>query len=222
MEAAFREVGVDAYCSWTWAPEDSFAQQFDRAMFRMLTDTGLVGEALSDVVRCLGDTSPFWWRGRRAQFRLFGDSAVMVRSQMTMTAHGSPLHGYSVGVTEGNGYSAACFTGAVMRQADYRVSVNFPGAGTWDCLVADDAEIVWLELATTKLFHVGDGCVGVSGTITVDQLDEELAHGTFSGTLGYWVPPHDPSKVPPDEVLNVTEGFFKRSGRRYSGDARRP
>ncbi len=215
MRDAFIGAGTDVYWGWTWASDDSFAGQMDRAMFRLLTDTCTAGEATGEVRGSMGHNSPSFHRGRRARFYMAGDSAIMIRAQMRMKKDGSDQHGYSVGVVVDDVTMVNCFAGQPLQEPEYGVTVHFPGtsAGSFDCVTQDDAEIAVVVLAAGKGYLVSKDYKGVSGTIDVERYDEKVISGRFSGTLGYWSS-NDPTEFPPDETIEIQDGSFKHTGLR--------
>jgi hypothetical protein len=217
MQEAFMGRGVDVYWGWTWAADDSFAGEMDREMFRQLTDTCTAGEATEVTRGSMGYNSPSYYRGRRARFYMAGDSAVMVRSRMDFDRDGSPLHGYSVGIAMASGFTTVnCFAGQPFQEPEYGVTVHFPGAGagSWNCLSAEDALIGIASLTSGKFYVVQKGYVGVDGTIEVDRYDDKILSGRFTGTLGWWAIGLDPEEDPPTETIEIQNGIFKHSGPR--------
>jgi len=47
--------------------------------------------------------------------------------------------------------------------------------------------------------------------MSVTRTDENFVAGSFSGVLGFWDPGHDTGNVPPDHVVNLTNGVFKHA-----------
>jgi len=213
MSQAFRDKGVDVYWGWDGAAVDDYAEQLDRLMFQLLTDTSTAGEATDSARRALGNSSPPF-RGRRAGFWMDGDSLCMVRAQMRLAVDGAGLRGYKVAVIPGQTVSvAACSTSTTGGYT--MVIVNVPGQspGTFDCAADDNAVISVTDMGTFVNFIVQKDYQGVSGEITVDRFDADRFVAHFSGTLGHWTSGRNPKQYPPDETMTVTNGLVKYTGR---------
>jgi len=107
--------------------------------------------------------------------------------------------------------------GALYTQGgDYyaRLTVAFPSAaGTYDPAATDHAMIEWVDEHTMRDYRVQNGDQGVYGVIKIDQFANNLIIGTFSGKLGWWKWEHDPTKDPPDDVIELTNGRIKFTGK---------
>ena len=216
MSDAFLAKGADVCWGWDWTTDDSFAAALSNRLLRLATDTVTAGEATAQVEREMGFVCPFPARGKNAHFAMRGDGDIMVRAQMRMTKQGIDYRGYSVGVGVGDPATASCLFGLVMGATDYSLAVDFPAAaGTYDCVLQEDASIALTDVGATRTYFVSEDCRGVSGSITVDRFGEYVA-GSFTGLLGYWQPPHDPASEPPDDTIRVENGFLKYTGRLYS------
>jgi hypothetical protein len=215
ITAAFEACGVDACLGWDWSVSVDFARSTHRDLFAHATDTCSISQAFGALTSV---TDPSVFAGKNATLRLSGeaDADVMIRAQMKFK-HGGDVHGYSVGVTAHDGTSIACVAGDPLQEPKYSVVVNFPGSGpgSWNCAGDEDAEMVVTEITSARSYFVSKGLKGVSGTITAERYDGSTLSGRFSGTLGWWQPPHDPHDVPPDAEFEIQDGVFKQTGIRY-------
>jgi len=214
ISLAFESGGVDAYVGWDWIVSAGFARGKHGDFFSRATDTFSISQAFGMLG---GLTDPTSFAGRSATLNLLGgnDPDAMIRAQMRFK-HGGDLHGYAVGVTAHEVTSVACFAGDPLQQPKYAVTVNFPGngPGSWNCTTDDDAEILVTDIAAARYYYVGKDLKGVNGTIDAERYDGSALSGRFSGTLGWWQPPHDPHEDPPDATFELEDGFFKQTGMR--------
>lgn len=207
LQDAFFAVGADAYLGWTLPVMVDFGAVKHYSFFKQAADTCTVHEAYNTLGNV---TDP----KTGAELKLYIGDSVTIRSQMRMKKDGSELRGYSVGVHEGSPTSIACFAGDDIRNILYGVSVNIPGpqAGSYNCLTDEDAELVFTDLYSGKLYTVKKDYVGVDGTIDVQAYNETRVSGTFSGKLGHWTLGQNPDEEPPAETIGIQNGFFKHIG----------
>lgn len=208
LEQAFLDAGADVFCGYDWVVGLNFSDQIDIAFFTALSDTCTAAEALGSVGT---RTEPKSRKGRNATFRFSGDSLYMIRAQLNGSKDDEDFHAYHVLATM-SGVPAV--TGFAGEQGDIGFTVQFPGSGTHVLGVTEDAGVMWYDLSTMKRYVAAENCVGISGTIQVARFDPDILSGTFSGTLGWWAPGHNSNEVPPDETIQILDGFFKHTGPR--------
>ncbi len=211
MANSFIDAGAEAYFGWDSPVSVAFASQTHKRFFKEVTDTCTAGEAYD---LCSTGADP--WKGARLK-SFYGDRDVMVRAEAKMCKDGEDLRGYSVAVINDE---ATIVAGWVDIQDDSKTcsfEVSFPpfGPGTYNCQTDDDVVIGIVKMSSAKAYFVEKGLNGVSGTITVTRSRDDFVSGKFSGTLGYWGPGLDSSKDPPTETLQITNGFFKHTGKRF-------
>ena len=209
---SFLDVGADLVLGWDWAVHVGFDTDKDTTFFNRMCDTFLPKEA----ERALGvttDPTKFW--GDSATLRLFGDTLVMVEPVLLAQKYGALWRADQVIVEGTAGFLNT--NGALYTQGgDYyaRLTVAFPSAaGTYDPAATDHAMIEWVDQHTMRDYRVQNGDQGVNGVIKIDQFANNLIMGTFSGTLGWWSAEHDPTKDPPDDVIELTNGRIKFTGK---------
>jgi hypothetical protein len=82
-----------------------------------------------------------------------------------------------------------------------------------------------MDNTSGKWFAAESDYVSVNFTITIDRLSDDCIVGRFHGTLGYW-PQAGQDTFPPDEIVTITDGVMKYTGRidpvDVSGAAPRP
>lgn len=211
MPDAFLAAGVDVYLGWSKPVKALFAAQRQVLFFRQATDTCTTTQAYYGIGNV---TDP--WKG--AQLLCYTTDTVMIRAQMNFDKDGSPQHGYSVGVVMASGVTTVnCFASQPFQTPQYGVTVHFPGAGpgSWDCLSAEDAEILITDFNQSgKWYAVQKDFVGVSGSIEAARYDGDIISGRFSGTLGHWTTGQNPEEDPPSETMEIQNGIFKHAGLR--------
>ena len=215
MIQAFRSVGADVVCGYTWAVHDNFACNKDTAFLAAMADTCLAGEALTTIGSRV-DPNPI--KGHQAVFTMVGDSMVMLQAMLQARKDGELYQTCSGGTvdyqSDGTQVLSMLHTQGSFDPVDY-VNVTFPGnsAGTFDVMTTDNAMIVWEHSGDPDNWYAEKGMRGVSGTIQIDSCDGGNVFGSFSGTVGQWTNGHDPATDPPDNVLNITEGRIKHTGK---------
>ena len=220
---AFRAAGADVVCGYTWAVHDDFACGADTSLMSKMADTCLAYEAFSAVGRKT-DYAPI--DGGTAEFKFYGDSMVMLQAMLQARKDGE-LYQVCADVTIVQSsitqIVSTLHAPGSFDPAEY-ADVTFPGssAGTFDVMTTDDAWIVWSHLGDQSQWLAEKGLQGVSGTIQIDSCSGGNVFGSFSGTLGRWDAGHDPTQVPPDNVINITEGRIKHTGKLASGKAAEP
>ncbi|HTW92981.1 MAG TPA: hypothetical protein VMH22_14915 [bacterium] len=208
---SFLDVGADLVCGWDWSVHDGFAENLDTMFFNRLCDTFLPKEA----ERALGNTTdPVPIGPRCATLKVTGDTLVMVEPVLLAQKNGALWRADQVIVE-----STARFLNArgdlYTQSGNYYASLYVlfpPAARTYDPTI-DSASIEWDDQSTMRDYRVQRGDKGVSGVIKIDQLGSHVIMGTFSGTLGWWSAEHDPTKDPPDDVVELTDGRIKFTGK---------
>ena len=221
---AFRDVGADVVCGYSWEVGDGFSCKKDTMFLDAMADTCLAREAC----QWIGDRiDPIPGRqGYHAQFQMFGDSLVMLQDVLQARKDGTFYKAdWGVGVFQGESTVVAgtLHEWGGTDPVDF-VDVEFPGSspGQFDLTTTDYASIAWSNYASGHFWYAQKGYKGVSGSIQIDSCDGGKVFGSFSGTLGRWDSDHDPTKDPPDEVINITEGKIKHTGKLASGKAPGP
>ena len=209
---AFLDAGADLVCGWNWAVTDGFSADKDTTFFNLMCDTFLPKE----VEGALGNTTdPTELQGSNAKLKILGDSLVMVEPVLLAQKDGALQRADQVIVEGTAGFLNT--NGALYTQSgDYyaRLYVTFPSAaGTYDPAATDHAMIEWVDEHTMRDYRVQNGDQGVYGVIKIDQFANNLIIGTFSGKLGWWKWEHDPTKDPPDDVIELTNGRIKFTGK---------
>ncbi|HTW90854.1 MAG TPA: hypothetical protein VMH22_04020 [bacterium] len=218
---AFLDVGADVVCGYTWEVHDGFSCDRDTTFLAAMADTCLAGEALKTIGgRVDPDTGI---DGFHAVFTMVGDSTVMLQAVVQARKNGElyqALTGDEVFQSENTKVVSTLHAPGNFDMVDC-VQVTFPGTsgGTFDVTSTDGASIVWSNYASNHFWYAEKKYQGVSGTIQIDTCSGGYVHGSFSGTLGWWNSNHDPTKDPPDDVITITEGRIKHTGKVDSGDA---
>lgn len=220
---AFRDAGADVVCGYTWAVSDGFSCDKDTTFLAKMADTCLAYEAYAAIG---GYVDPHEYFGRHAEFGMYGDSMVMLQAVLQARKDGALYQECSpVSVVQ----SASTMVLSMLHEeggtdpVDY-VNVQFPGSspGQFDVTATDSALITWSNIASEHVWYARKDFKGVSGSIQIDSCNGGNVLGSFSGTLGRWEPVHDPTKDPPDEVITITEGRIKHTGKLANGKAVEP
>jgi len=108
---------------------------------------------------------------------------------------------------------AEAFCRALGRDVECASAGSRPSAGIHPDTIAVMSEL-GIDISAARYYYVGKDLKGVNGTIDAERYDGSALSGRFSGTLGWWQPPHDPHEDPPDATFEVEDGFFKQTGMR--------
>ena len=216
---AFRDVGADVVCGYTWEVWTDYSTDTDTSFLDAMADGHLAGEACQ-WVNPKTDPRP-GRRGFHAQFGMYGDSMVMLQAVLEARKNGTFYQAdWGVGVAQGEStvVSGTLHKWGGTDPVDF-VYVEFPGSspGQFDVTTTDFAVVAWSNYASGYAWYAEKGYKGVSGSIQIDSCDGGNVFGSFSGTLGRWEPAHDPTKDPPDEVVTITEGRIKHTGKLDNG-----
>jgi hypothetical protein len=68
-----------------------------------------------------------------------------------------------------------------------------------------------------RTYYAQKGFVGVGCQINVTRCTPDAIYGDLAGTVGYWEPPNDPTRVPPTKTISLTQGKFKYTGKIGTG-----
>jgi hypothetical protein len=200
IKSAAMANGADAFFGWTDSPWSPEARTIDSTILTRICDSMTIGEALAGANR----TSD------QAFLDFAGDADVMVRSKCSLVVAGAAQQFFLVVADRG---STVTIAAQDATPSPGQVTMTFPsGLGTYLLPQADDAMLVWYDIPQGRYYMAGNDMQGVSGTITIDRLDDAVISGTFSGTLGWWQTGHDPSQDPPDATTEVGSGWFKYAG----------
>lgn len=211
---AFLDAGADIVCGYTWAVGDEWSCGKDTMFFSAMADSCFPGEARS-AMGSLVDPKPR--RGGQAEFRVYGDSMVLLRAVCNATRSGELLKAAAVQATRGNTGSHVNALLCPEGSTDVAATVNiyFPSGqpGEFNCSSDEGAIIYWMDVARERTYMVMKDFVGVSGTISVDRCRSDAITGHFSGTLGWWAPGRNPGAEPPSDAITVENGMFRFTGK---------
>lgn len=211
---AFLDAGADVVCGYTWAVGDAWSCGKDTTFFSAMADSCFPGEA-REAMGGLVDPQPYL--GSQAEFRVYGDSMVLLRAVCTVTRSGELLKARAVQATRASSGSLVnamlCPEGSAEVAAN--VMIFFPGdqPGEFNTQSAEGAQIHWLDVDRERTYLAIKDFVGVGGTITVDRCRSDAVTGRFSGTLGWWAPGRNPGVEPPSDVITLEDGQFRFTGK---------
>jgi hypothetical protein len=211
LKDAFSAAGADFFCGYDWYLSGSFNDDKDREFFESFTDTCTAGEAVTQMGTL---TDPIELLGRNTTFTWEGDTLVMLKALINLNKDGTSYECYSVLVDEAEKTSITGWARENGADIDYFMGIITPpsvGPGQYIIGVDDDAGLEWVDYSTGKFFMAGKDMIGVEGVITVECYEPDRISGTFSGTLGWWEGDPDPPR-PPDETIQIKDGFFKHTG----------
>jgi hypothetical protein len=210
---AFWYAGADIVCGWSWAVDDSFAADRDTMFFRLVCDTFMPNEAY----RALGVvTDPKPVRGQNATLGMRRDSLVMVQPVLFAELYGVARRAEQV--TADTSAVGASVTGKMMsatREELGKLTVSFPGpaAGSYDFASVDGAKAEWIDLLSGRTYVAQKDYQGVAGNVSVSDFAYNVIMAGFSGTLGWWYTGRDPKRDQPDDVVQLSAGRIKFTGK---------
>jgi hypothetical protein len=215
---AFRDVGADMVCGYSWAVGDAWACEADTTFLSAMADTCFSIQALN---RMSSRTDPTPHRGGNASWFCTGDSMVLLRAVCQVKRDNELLRPGYVQATRsisGSGISAVLYPEQSSDPAA-NVMISFPGdqPGEFNCTSDENATIYWTDAGTGYTYTVMKNYVGVNGTISVDRCRSDAITGHFSGKLGWWDFGKDPEKEPPSDTITLDAGVFKFTGKVGSG-----
>lgn len=211
---AFLDKGADVVWGYDWAVEQDWAAYRDSAFFGAMTDTCFPFEAW----RQLPNTCPTPWRGVRANLQVYGDSLVRLQNVTRLKKDGQR---YRAATAHGERIAdRSAVVSAIRLQPDSAHSeeaiedgleVMFPGhaPGQFNTAVDEAAIVTWINIPAGRTYLAAKGYVGVGCQINVTKSTPDFINGSFSGTVGYWLPTQNPESVPPIQTLHLNGGCFK-------------
>jgi len=169
-----------------------------------MCDTCTAGEAL---VQASGSVEPDF----------DGDPQVLIRSTLTAQLDGADWKSRLLTAVVDDNQTVIGGSDVTTRPGAFEIAWPGQGTGTFDISLVEDAFLNWLESGTSRAFIAKKDYLGVGGVITIGRYDDDVISGSFSGTAGYWPIGSDPEQEPPSATVEIADGRFKYSGKRFSG-----
>ncbi len=158
--------------------------------------------------------------GGHAEFRVFGDSMVLLRAVCQVRRSGELLKAASVQAMR---YSSGSVIHALLcpdgsEDVAATVRITFPGNQPGQFNTSTDGSVIyWMDVDRERAYMACSGFVGVGAAINVDRCRSDAVTGHFSGTLGWWEPGRNPRADLPSDVIELEDGLFRFTGKVTTG-----